>query len=406
MNLAKTPIPRAADASSGDGQVLANLATVLELLRRSPPLAASFAYDDMLGAALLIAPLLGMRGPAGGLPRRVEDTDVALLQELLQRNGLAHVAKATVRQAIDLRARERAFHPVRDYLAALAFDGRPRLGRWLTTYLGAAPSPYAGAVGEMFMVAMVARIFEPGCKADHMLILEGPQGSGKSTACAILGGAWFSDNLPDVAMGREAAQHLAGKWLIEIAEMSALSRAEETALKAFISRPADRYRPSYGRREIIQNRQCVFVGTTNRSAYLRDASGGRRYWPVATGRIDTQALARDRDVLFAEAVLRYRQGRPWWPDAAGERTLIRPQQEARFETDDWEETIAAWLAGRTRATIGEIARAALLIETARLGTADQRRIAALLERLGWRRLPKDRFGNRPWGPAEGAAPLL
>ena len=219
MNFPETPIPRARDASSRDGQVLANLATVLALLRKSPPLAASFAYDEMRGAALLIAPLPGTRGAAASLPRPADDTDAALLQELLQRNGLARVAKATVHQAIDLRARERAFHPVRDYLAALAFDGRPRLGRWLTTYLGAAASRYTGAIGEMFLVAMVARVFEPGCKADHMLVLEGPQGSGKSTACAILGGAWFSDNLPDVVMGREAAQHLAGKWLIEIAEM-------------------------------------------------------------------------------------------------------------------------------------------------------------------------------------------
>jgi predicted P-loop ATPase len=112
------------------------------------------------------------------------------------------------------------------------------------------------------------------------------------------------------------------------------------------------------------------------------------------------ALARDRDQLFAEAMQLYRAGRRWWPDAAAERALIRREQEARFEADAWEETIAQWLVGKTRATLGEIARAALTIETARLGTADQRRIVAVLEREGWRRLPKDSRGNRFWAPTE------
>ena len=413
MNLAQTPITFDLDAAPARldwhthairdrrGRLMPNLANVLTLMRTNPLVETCLAYDLMLGAALLTAPLPGTIGDTASLPRPVEDIDATQLLEWLQRNGLARAAKDTVHQAIDLRARERAFHPVRDSLAALAFDGQPRLANWLSTYLGAAPSAYASAIGEMFLVSMVARVFEPGCKADHMLILEGPQGSGKSTACTILGGRWFSDTLPDVTLGKEAAQHLAGKWLIEIAEMSALGRAEEAALKAFISRPTERYRPSYGRREIVQKRQCVFIGTTNRSAYLRDASGGRRYWPIATGRIDIAALARDRDQLLAEALVAYREGRRWWPDAGIERTLIKPQQEARFESDAWEDTIAAWLAGKTRATIGEIARAALTIETSRLGTADQRRIVAVLERQGWRRLPKDRFGNRPWGPAEG-----
>lgn len=366
--------------------VLPNLANAMTVLRRAPQLAECFAYDEMLCAPILTRPVPDWGEPPrqSETPRPVTDGDVGRAQEWLQRAGIPRIGKDTVHQAVDLRAQERSFHPVRDYLNGLQWDARERIGSWLADYLGAEATPYTSGIGIMFLVAMVARIFEPGCKADYMLVLEGEQGARKSTACAILGGEWFSDNLPDVTAGKDVAQHLPGKWLIEIAEMSAMSKAEDNALKAFISRPVERYRPSYGRKEVIQPRQCVFVGTTNKTTYLRDETGGRRYWPVRVGAVDTDALARDRDQLFAEAVQHYRTGTRWWPDAGFEHEHIKPEQEERFEADPWEEGVRRYLVGRDRVSVGEVLRDGLFVTTDRMKTSDQRRVTAILGRLGWR----------------------
>ena len=239
-----------------------------------------------------------------------------------------------------------------------------------------------------------------------MPVLEGEQGALKTSACKVLAGEWFSDQLPDVATaGKDVSQHLRGKWLIEISEMHAMSRTETAQLKAFITRTVERYRPSYGRHEVIEPRQCVFAGTTNKSTYLRDETGGRRFWPLVCGTIDLEALKRDRDQLFAETVHLFHAGAHWWPSRAFEREHILAEQEDRFEVDVWEEKILDYLRSKQassdpKTTVWQIAREALFFEaTARIGTSDGRRITAVLERHWERkRMGKGRDCKRYWVP--------
>src|SRR5260370_23067317 len=189
-------------------------------LRLDTSLQDSFAYDEMLQAAWLMRPIQPEPDPDFS-PRPVTDVDVAELQEWVQLAGLQSISKETAHGAVDLRASECACQPGRDYLSGLVWDQTARLDGWLAEYLGVERNEYSSRIGTMFLIAMVARIFEPGCKSDHMLVLEGPQGAMKSSPCAVLGVGYFPDNLPDVTEGTDEPQHLRGNFLLRGSEMAA-----------------------------------------------------------------------------------------------------------------------------------------------------------------------------------------
>jgi predicted P-loop ATPase len=390
-------------------RVCSNVDNALILFKSEPALEGLVAHNEMLDLPILMRPV-----PLPGEdttdatafePRPLRDPDTIAIQAWLQRRALRSLSFDTAWKAAIKHASDRAFHPVRQYLDALKWDGKERLNHWLEDYLDVEQSAYAEAVGPMFLIAMVARIYEPGCKADYMLVLEGPQAARKSMACGVLAGKWFSRTLPDITRDKEAMEHLRGVWLIEIAELHPIRRAEVTQLKNFISGETDRFRPAYGRATVLQPRQCVFVGTTNETQYLRDQTGNRRFWPVKCGDPDIEALTRDRDQLFAEAAHRFRSGEHWWPNPAFEAEVIAPEQEARREVDAWEAKITTWLEENRpglpdrvpldppRMLIWEVAQYALRLEVPRLGRAEQNRIIAVLDRKGWERGVRTGYGQ-------------
>jgi predicted P-loop ATPase len=377
---------------SENGKPLPNVANALLALRCDVGIRDAFAFDEMKLRVVMLHQIGNALTPFEA--RAIADEDLTVLTEYLQKAGLKRISRDIVRDAVNQRARENCFHPVRQWLEGLVWDGQRRANDWLITKLGAELSPYILAIGPMFLISMVARVFVPGCKVDHMLVLEGPQGAMKSQACAVLGGAFYSDCLPEIAEGKDVSQHLRGKWLIEIGEMHAMNRAATAQLKAFITREVEQYRPSYGRYEVEEPRQCVFIGSTNQDVYLRDETGARRFWPVKVGKIDLEGLIAERDQLFAEAVHFYHEGHRWWPEREFEQQHIKPEQSARYEADVWEEKIAEYLQAQTKVTVGQVAHEALHIETPRIGKADQNRIAAAMERLGWRRERQD--GKTDW----------
>jgi predicted P-loop ATPase len=223
------------------GRILANLASAMIALRNDPAVESAFAFDEMAQTTMLMRPLLlaPLARPAsnGPTPRQARDEDISQLQEWLQHQGLPRVARETVHQAVNQRAREWPFHPLRRYLESLEWDGTSRLSSALKTFFGAAGGDaYLMAISRMLFISMVARIFEPGCKCDYMVVLEGGQGIQKSSACkALATEPFFSDGLPDIH-GKDVKQHLRGKWLIEVSELAAFTKAETENLKAFITR--------------------------------------------------------------------------------------------------------------------------------------------------------------------------
>ena len=255
-----------------------NEANVITALSNDEAFAGALLFDEFRQEVLVGRPL-PWDSAAHWEPRAWSDADDVRCAEWLQRREI-NVVPVTVSRSVNAVARDIRIHPVRDYLNGLRWDGVARLERWVMAYLGAEDSALNRAIGSRWMISAVARIMQPGVKADHMLILEGPQGGKKSSAIKTLAGAeWFTDELAEIGT-KDAAQQMRGVWVVEFAELDAISRAEVSRIKAFLTRTTDRYRPPYERYVITVPRQCVFAGSVNPETYLRDETGNRRFWPV------------------------------------------------------------------------------------------------------------------------------
>lgn len=266
----------------------------------------------------------------------VADThDLALKHHLSCHYGF-EPSKELCFEAHSIIAQKQRFHPVKKYLETLTWDGVLRLDQWLVdAFRAVGPHEYLQAVGRKVLVAAVARIYEPGCKFDHMAVLEGNQGEGKSMSLGMLvGPQWFTDSLGDIH-NKDVVDQMIGKWMVEVSELDSIKGREAEAVKAFVSRQVDRVRLSYARRAEDFPRQCIFIGSTNDKEYLTDETGNRRYWPIQVGLARRKWLRENRDQLWAEAKFRYELGEKLYLSKELEQ-VAKGEQEKRFEVDEWE----------------------------------------------------------------------
>ena len=239
--------------------------------------------------------------------------------------------KQALLDANDLVMSQRTFHPVREWLESLEWDGKERLDTMLIDYLGAEDNELTRAMTRKHFTAAVARVMTPGCKYDYILTLIGPQGIGKSTLVKIMGGDWFDDSLTSIE-GKEGMEQIRGKWLIEFGELTNYKKSTSEAYKAFISKQEDSYRPAYGRKVEVYPRQCVFFATTNEPAFLKGDTGNRRFWTVECDkdiicRGVWEDLPDEREQLWAEAVHRWKQGETLYLPRQLERAAQARQEE-------------------------------------------------------------------------------
>lgn len=331
-----------------------------------------------------------------------------------------------VDKAIDVVARANAFHPVRDWLDTLKWDGEERLDFWLTHHLGVELTEYSTRVGRWFLMAMIRRVLEPGVKFDNCLVLEGTQGLRKSAALAVLAGEWFSDTELDLT-NKDSMSAIRGKLLHEFSEMGSIARAESTRQKSFLSRQIDEFRPSYGRREIRCPRQLVFAGTTNDWQWQKDPTGGRRFWPVKVTRvIDTDALEAVRDQLFAEALEHVRQGARFWPTPDEQREWFDPEQLRRESEDPFFDALHDWVENLAvpEFTMHDALSDALKLDAGRMTRDVTTRVGQQLAKMGcgrkerrngvtrflytlppWAKLSRAQAARQSAGDSDGAVPL-
>ena len=387
--------------------VPANVAT---FLRFHPDWRGVIAYDAFAEAVIVTRtpPWHLTDMPQDAAPGPWTESDTARAVNWLMRDALLKVPPKAVDDSLLVVGEANRVHPVRAYLEGLSWDAKQRLPSFLPTYFGTQDDDYARGIGMRWLISAIARIMRPGCQVDCTLLIEGTQGLGKTSAFRALVPvpSWYADT--GITIGdKDSYQNLHGVWLYGLDEIDSLKRGELTKVKNFLTATQDRYRPSYGRRAVTFPRQCIFGGTTNEDEYLSDRTGNRRFWPVKARRIDVQAIARDRDQLWAEAFARYTSGEPWHVDTPELRKLCAVEQTARIQQDPWAEIVSRWLELPTvpgadgtpdrldpsNLTTADVLLGALKFRPADIGKADHMRAGDVLRDLGYVRGPRIQAGG-------------
>lgn len=322
------------------GKVKDTMANIAAIVSHDENL-QSIVYNEFKGCIDVIGPLPWKQVKPG-----FNDSDVANAKLYFERvYGIWSPTKFKD-ALLAVVAAERIYHPIKNYFAGLTWDGIPRLDSLLIDYCGAEDTPYTRAVTRKTLCAAVARVYEPGRKFDSILVLSGPQGIGKSTFFAKLGGAWYSDSLAISDMkDKTAAEKLQGYWILELGELAGIKKVDVETVKSFVTRVDDKYRQAYGMVVESHPRSCIIVGTTNsESGFLRDITGNRRFWPVQVSEHGSHHPwdLEEIDQVWAEAIQAYKDGESLFLSGEVAQMAYAKQQEA-MESDDREGLVQDYL---------------------------------------------------------------
>lgn len=387
-----------------EGTIKGELGNAYLVFKHHPDWAGLLAFNQFTQEVDKLRPPPFPKGEAG----KWRDADaghalVWLQQQMGVPIGQVNVADKAAMTVAD----ENRYHPVRDFLEQLpAWDGVERLPGLMHEAFGADDNDYTRHIGCSMLVSAVARILQPGCKVDEMIILEGGQGLGKSTAIRELFGADWYVELAEAPDNKDFFLTIQGAWAVEIGELQSFSKANITMVKMAITRRDDKFRPPYAQRAISHLRQCIFIGTTNATEYLIDATGARRFLPVACRKAEVGYVHDHRLQLWAEALKRYREGFAWWDVPVDEAAF---EQDQRYMEDPWEERIVDYLDGHATSTAYppwrtggsrspyinkvtgmELMEYALRLDTRAQGRQEQRRIGEIMRHLGWIKQKQER----------------
>jgi putative DNA primase/helicase len=330
---------------------------------------------------------------------KIKDPDITRVRTAIGRDYKMEPSLNLTSELINYVAECRSYHPVRDWLNGLKWDGVPRMSKLLAFYAGSEETDLNAVISRRFLISCVARIMVPGCKVDTVLILVGEQGTRKSTFFETLAGAlWFRDSPIDIR-NKDAFVSLKGVWIYEMAELDAMRPREATTVKAFLSSKSDTYRPPYGRNNVTQKRQVVFVGSTNERSFLADPTGARRFWPTqVNGHPRIIELGRDRDQIWAETVAAYAGGERHWLEE-NEGVLLKAAQEQYQHEDTWEAVVVPWMATNMSASghsVAEILSGAINMDVDKQGKQHVMRMSGILTKLGMEKKRTRKGDVRAW----------
>ena len=326
----------------------------------------------------------------------LKDTDYTRIKRWMFKQYGVHFSTEIIVEATNYVAEINGHNPLTSWLNKSVWDGVPRMDEWLVRACGGEDNKLNREIGRRWLIQCIARAMEPGCKADCVLILVGPQGARKSTTFRILGSPeYFCDTPMDIGSSN-AYMQIHRAWIYEVAELDSIRRARNSSTKAFLSAQEDTFRLPYARQTVTLKRHTVFCGTTNKAEFITDETGSRRYWPIQVGKMDTDWTEHNRSQLWSEAVVAYKNGEKWYLENETQEELNKQSSDFR-QFDPWHEIVERYIrANGLNMSTTDLMEQGLKLEKYQMTRASEMRVGDIMRQLGFDRVRKRVFGDRKY----------